>query len=458
MDLTSIEMVVNKMRLNFNQGLSRAIDKRKAQLKQLKKMLTENEKRFYDALSSDIGKGEYEAFTSEIGFTVSEINYTLKKLNQWASSKSVSTPLLAQLASSYRVPQPLGVVLVIGAWNYPIQLTLGPLIAAIAAGNSAIVKPSELSPKCSALLAELLPKYLDTDLFSVIEGGVDETTELLKQKFNHILYTGGEAVGKIVMRAAAEHLTPVALELGGKSPCIVDSDTPLETTAARIAWSKWINVGQTCIAPDYVIVEREYADTLIKALINKVKAYYGDNIKANTDYGRVVNQRHVARLASYLDTQNVVFGGEYDEQDRFFAPTIVKDPNPESDLMQQEIFGPILPICIVDDIKDAIELVNSRPHPLALYLYTKNSSFEKEVVNSTTAGNMCINDGIMFMANPNLPFGGVGNSGMGSYHGKAGFDTFSHYKSVMKRSTLLDPSLRYPPYTDTKLSIMRKLL
>lgn len=458
MDLTTIEVVVNKLRLNFNKGLSRPIDKRKAQLKQLEKLLTENEGLFYKALSSDIGKGEYESYTSEIGLTVGEIHYTLKHLDEWASSHKVSTPLVAQPASSYIVPQPLGVVLIIGAWNYPIQLTLGPLIAAIAAGNSAIVKPSELSPSCSALLAELLPKYLDADIFAVVEGGVDKTTVLLKQKFNHIFYTGGEAVGKIVMRAAAEHLTPVTLELGGKSPCIVDKDTSIDTTVARVAWSKWINVGQTCIAPDYVIVEREFADELIEALVKKLKSYYGDDIRSNGDYGRIVNKRHVARLASYLENQNIVYGGEYDEDEKFFAPTIVKDPDPASELMQQEIFGPILPICIVDNIKDSIELVNGRPHPLALYLYTKNSAFEKEVVNLTTAGSMCINDGIMFMANPNLPFGGVGNSGMGSYHGKAGFDTFSHSKSVMKRGTLLDPSLRYPPYTSTKLSIMRKLL
>lgn len=458
MDLSTIEMVVDKMRLNFNKGLSRPIDRRKAQLKQLEKMLTENEARFFEALSADLGKSEYESYTSEIGFTVGEVHYNLKNLNEWASSQKVPTPLVAQPASSYRVPQPRGVVLIIGAWNYPIQLTLGPLIAAISAGNSAIIKPSELSPSCSALLAELVPKYLDSDVFSVVEGGVDETTELLKQKFNHIFYTGGEAVGKIVMRAAAEHLTPVTLELGGKSPCIVDKDTSIDTTAARIAWSKWINVGQTCIAPDYVIVEREFADRLIEALVKKVKSYYGDDIKSNVDYGRIVSKRHIARLASYLENQNIVFGGEYDEDEKYFAPTIVKDPEATSELMQQEIFGPILPICIVDNIKDSIELVNNRPHPLALYLYTKDSSFEKEVVNSTTAGSMCINDGLMFMANPNLPFGGVGNSGMGSYHGKAGFDTFSHHKSVMKRGTLLDPSLRYPPYTSTKLSIMRKLL
>lgn len=451
-------MTVNNMRLNFKKGLSQPLTKRKEQLKQLKRMVSENEKRFYDALFDDIGKGEYEAFTSEIGYTTGEITYSLKRIDEWASAQSVSTPLVAQPASSYRVPQPLGVVLIIGAWNYPIQLTLGPLIAAIAAGNAAILKPSELSPRCSALLAELLPKYLDNNIFSVVEGGVDETTELLKQKFNHIFYTGGEAVGKIVLRAAAEHLTPVTLELGGKSPCIVDKNTSLDTTAARIAWSKWINVGQTCVAPDYVIVEREFADQLIEALTDKLRRYYGDNIKSNPDYGRIVNKRHVARLASYLENQNVVFGGEFDEDEKFFAPTIVKDPNLDSDLMQQEIFGPILPICIVDDIKDSIELVNSRAHPLALYLYTKNSSFEKEIVKSTTAGNMCVNDGIMFMANPNLPFGGVGNSGMGSYHGKAGFETFSHYKSVMRRGTLIDPKLRYPPYTSSKLNIMRKLL
>lgn len=458
MQQTTIEKIVNDNRENFKKGLSKPLDKRKTRLERLKAMLVDNEGLFYDALSKDLGKCEYEAFTAEIGYAINEIDYTKKKIDEWTATKNVSTPFVAQPASSYRMPQPLGIVLIIGAWNYPIQLTIGPMIAAIAAGNSVVLKPSELAPTCSSLLAHLIPQYLDTGLFNVVEGGVEETTELLKQKFNHIFYTGGEAVGKIVMRAAAEHLTPVALELGGKSPCIVDKNIPLNTVAARIAWSKWINVGQTCIAPDYVIVERGFADKLIEALIDKVESYYGKKIQSNADYGRIISKRHVTRLASYLEGQDVVFGGDFNEDERFFAPTIVKDPELESNLMQQEIFGPILPIYIVDSIEESIEFLNNRPHPLALYLYTKDSSFEKEVINKTMAGNMCINDGIMFMANPNLPFGGVGNSGMGSYHGKAGFDTFSHYKSVMKRGTFLDPSLRYPPYTSKKLNIMRKLL
>ncbi len=458
MDSVEIATLVSTMRENFESGLTRPLEKRANQLKQLKRMFTENESKFYLALEKDLGKSEYEAFSTEFGFCVSEIDHSLKHMEKWASAERVSSPLFTQPASSYRVPQPLGTVLIIGAWNYPILLTISPLIAAMSAGNVAIIKPSELAVECSKLLADLLPQYLDKKTYSVVEGAVDETTELLKCKFDHIFYTGGEAVGKIVMRAAAEHLTPVTLELGGKSPCIVDSKVSLDTAAARIAWSKWMNAGQTCVAPDYIVVEEAFADTLIKAIIRKIDDFYGANIRTNKDYGRIVNKRHSARLASYLANQNIAFGGEYDENERFIAPTIVKNPDPASDLMQNEIFGPILPVITVEKISDAIPLVNSRAHPLALYLYTKDSDFEKEVVASTTAGNMCINDGIMFMANPNLPFGGVGNSGIGSYHGKAGFDTFTHYKSVMKRATFIDPSIRYPPYTDFKLKMTRKLL
>lgn len=458
MKLSDIELITYGLKKNFKTQNNNSIEKRKEQLTQLKNMLLENEKAIIEALKKDLGKSQYEGFTSEIGFTVGEIDYVLKQLGDWAKHQRVSTPLVAQPASSYRVPMPLGVVLIIGAWNYPIQLSLGPLIPAIAAGNAAIIKPSELAENCSSLLAELIPKYLDNDLYKVVEGGADETTLLLKQKFDHIFYTGGEVVGKIVMRAAAEHLTPVTLELGGKSPCIVDSNTSLKTAASRIVWGKWVNAGQTCVAPDYVVVERRFADKLISAISEKITDFYGSDIKSNPDYGRVINQRHVNRLANYLENQKVVLGGEYDVEDNYFSPTIVLDPDLSSSIMTEEIFGPILPICVVENINESIELINDRPHPLALYLYTKDKQFESDVVNTTLAGSMCINDGMMFMANHKLPFGGVGTSGMGGYHGKAGFDTFSHYKSVMKRGMWIDPDLRYPPYTDSKLNMMKRFL
>jgi aldehyde dehydrogenase (NAD+) len=287
---------------------------------------------------------------------------------------------------------------------------------------------------------------------------VPETTEVLKQRFDHIMYTGGEGVAKIVMRAASEHLTPVTLELGGKSPCIIDNGTNLDVTVSRIIWNKWMNAGQTCVAPDYVLIEKSQADAFIAKLKDKLSSFYGNDIKTNDDYGRIINNRNLSRLVAYLENQNVVIGGDYDEQQKYLAPTVVLEPAPDSPLMIEEIFGPILPIITVDKIAQSIDFVNHRAKPLALYVYTNNTQFEQQVLNNTSSGNVCVNDGMMFMTNPNLPFGGVGSSGMGSYHGQAGFDTFSHLKTVMKRSTLLDPALRYPPFSKMKLNIVKKLL
>ncbi|KXI30220.1 aldehyde dehydrogenase family protein [Paraglaciecola hydrolytica] len=449
---------VNHLKTTFSSGITRDLKWRLAQLKQLKLMLVEQEAAFLAGLKSDLGKSEQEAWTSEIGFVVSDIDHTVKHLISWAKARKVSTPMFVQPGKSYLLPEPLGTVLIIGAWNYPLQLVLAPLVAAIAAGNCAVLKPSELSVKTAELLALYLPQYLDQNAYQVVTGAVLETTELLKQAFDHILYTGGEGVGKIVMRAAAEHLTPVTLELGGKCPCIVDSTTDLTVTAARIAWSKWMNAGQTCVAPDYVLIEKSFLTPFIAALKQKISEFYGSDISKSKDYGRIVNARHFARLTSYLQDQDVILGGEMDVDTNYIAPTLVLNPSADSSVMLEEIFGPILIILTVDKIQDAIPLINSKPKPLALYLYTKNTQFEQQVLSQTSAGSVGVNDGMMFMANPSLPFGGVGNSGMGAYHGKFGFDTFSHLKSVLKRSFLFDVALRYPPFSASKLKILKKLL
>jgi aldehyde dehydrogenase (NAD+) len=449
---------VTELHHTFSTGRTKDLVWRKNQLTHLKLLLTEHESEFITALHQDLHKSEQEAWTSEIGFLLSDIDHTLKHLSAWAKPRKVSTPLFVQPGKSYLLPEPLGSVLIIGAWNYPLQLVIAPLVAAIAAGNCAIIKPSELSVSTAALLATLIPQYLDNQAYKVVTGAVKETTELLQQRFDHILYTGGEGVAKIVMRAAAEHLTPVTLELGGKCPCIVDSNTDLSVTASRIAWSKWMNAGQTCVAPDYVVVEKAFADTFVAALTTKIEAFYGSDAKQSPDYGRIINERHFARLANYLHEQNVIYGGQLDASNKYLGPTIVLAPSADSLVMQEEIFGPILVIITVDKIQQAIDLVNSRPKPLALYLYTKNTGLEQQVLQQTSAGNVGINDGMMFMANPNLPFGGVGNSGMGSYHGQFGFDTFSHLKTVLKRSFLFDVALRYPPFNSTKLNWLKKLL
>jgi aldehyde dehydrogenase (NAD+) len=356
------------------------------------------------------------------------------------------------------VREPLGVVLVIAPWNYPVQLLLSPLIGAIAAGNCAVLKPSEVTPTVSRLLATLVPRYLDPACVALVEGGVDETTALLRERFDHVFYTGNGAVAKVVMRAAAEHLTPVTLELGGKSPCIVDRNVDLEIAARRIVWGKFLNAGQTCIAPDYVLVHESRESELLDAMKRTLRAFYGDDPKKSPDYGRVVNERHHRRLAVLLKDGEVVAGGEADEATRFIAPTILRNVAPDAPIMQVEIFGPILPVLRVASIDEAVAFVNARPKPLALYVFTRDAQVEEDVIARTTSGGACVNAPLWHIANPELPFGGVGPSGMGSYHGRDSFETFSHRKSVVTKSTRVDPKMAYPPYSKLKTAILKRLM
>ena len=457
MHIEQIAASVAQLKHYFSTGKTRDINWRIAQLNLIKRFTTEQQDAIDAALQADLGKCQLEAWSGEIGYVLSEVDYAIKNIKKWAAKRRVSTPIIAQPGHSYLQPQPLGTVLIMGAWNYPYQLVVTPLIAAIAAGNCAVLKPSELAPATAEIITKLV-SYLDTNAVVAIQGGVEESTAVLRQPFDHILYTGGEAVGKIVMRAAAEHLTPVTLELGGKSPCIVDSSANLEVSVSRIAWCKWMNAGQTCVAPDYVIVEKHYVDTFVSALTAKIKQFYGeDNGASSADYARIVNARHWRRIKGYFDGQKVAHGGQCDEDSLYIGPSLIVEPKLDSLVMKEEIFGPILPIITVTSIVDAIELINQRPKPLAMYLFTKNSDLESRVLTETTAGSMCINDGMMFMANKKLPFGGVGTSGMGRYSGQSGFDTFSHLKAVMKRSFALDVDLRYPPYTNDKLKWLKRL-
>lgn len=457
MSTLNIPENIASLRNYFATGATRKIAWRLKQLQQLKKMTSENEVQIREALKQDLSKCELEAYTGEIGYVLGEIDYSVKKLRKWMQPRRVATPMVAQPGKSYIQPEPLGTVLIIGAWNYPYQLVIAPLIAAIAAGNCAVIKPSELSPHTSSLIATLIGDYLDKEAFLVVEGGVEETTIVLQQQFDHILYTGGETVGKIVMRAAAEYLTPVTLELGGKSPCVVDNSADLKVSAARIAWCKWMNAGQTCVAPDYVIVQEDLAEKFIATMGEKIKEFYSDNPATSSDYARIVNQRHFQRIVSYLDGENITLGGEHKEGERYIAPTVVLNPSLDSKLMQEEIFGPILPIITVKNIDEAVPFINARPKPLAMYIFTKRSRFEQHLLQETSAGSVCVNDGMMFMTNKELPFGGVGMSGMGSYSGQAGFDTFSHLKAVMKRQFMFDVDIRYPPYNQSKLNWLKRL-
>ena len=450
---------IQELKQTFESGKTKSLNWRKSQLLSLKRLLLENENAIYKALEQDLGKCQFESYVAEYSFVLHDIDLFIKNLKKWSAPQTVATPILAQPGNSKLKPEPYGVSLIMGAWNYPVQLVLSPMVASIAAGNCVVLKPSELAEATSNLLADLIPKYLDKSAFFVFEGGVAETTELLKQRFDHIMYTGSEMVGKIVMRAASEHLTPVCLELGGKSPCIVDDDTNLKVTADRIVWGKFMNAGQTCIAPDYILVTPAQREPLIKALKDSLVKQYGREPKESKDYGRIINERHFDRLMGYLDGQqdNLILGGQSDKEQKFIAPTLVFNPELDSKVMQDEIFGPILPIIEIDSIDKAIKFVNDREKPLALYLFTNNDVVVKQVTEQTSAGTQCVNDAVIFMVNHRLPFGGVGNSGMGSYHGKWGFDTFSHLKPIMHRSFMADAPIRYAPYSGWKQKVFKWL-
>ncbi len=449
--------IIDNLKTTFSTGKTKSIEWRKSQLLALKRMLEENEQAVYDALKQDLNKCQFEAYVSEFEYVLKDIKLFLKNINKWSKPRSLPTPVLAQPGNSKLVPEPYGVVLIMGAWNYPLQLVLSPMVAALGAGNCIVLKPSELAGEVSKLLAELVPNYLDASAIQVYEGGIEETTELLKQRFDHIMYTGSEMVGKIVMRAASEHLTPVTLELGGKSPCVVDDKTNLKVTADRIVWGKFLNAGQTCIAPDYVLVTPKQRPALIEALKASLNKQYSSEPKHSDDFGRIINQRHYQRISGYLSGQEdkIVHGGELDESQKYIAPTLVLNPELTSPLMTNEIFGPILPIIEIESMEQAVDFINEREKPLALYVFSNDQKTVDAISQQTSAGTLCINDAVIFMVNHHMPFGGVGNSGMGSYHGQWGFDTFSHLKPVMHRSFLADAPIRYAPYTSLKQKLFK---
>jgi aldehyde dehydrogenase (NAD+) len=445
-----IAATVERLRRTFDSGATRPLAWRTAQLRGLAQLIEENESALLDALAADLGKPRFEGWIAETGFLVGEIRHTLKNLRRWMKPRRVRAPLAVQPGRATVEVEPLGVVLIIGPWNYPQQLVLAPLIGALAAGNAAVIKPSEVAPASSALLARLLPKYLDATAIAVVEGAVPETTKLLQQRFDHIFYTGNGTVGRIVMQAAAQHLTPVTLELGGKSPCIVDADVDLDVAARRIVWGKFFNAGQTCIAPDYVLVHESVEERLLQKMGESLRTFYGDDPKQSPDFARIVNERHHARLTKLLDSGKVAHGGQTDVATRYLAPTVLRDVAPDAPVMADEIFGPILPVLKVKSVDEAIDFVNARPKPLALYVFTRSREQARRVLGRTSSGGACVNDALSHVLPTDLPFGGVGPSGMGAYHGRASFDTFSHTRSVLDRPTMLDPPLRYPPYTQTK--------
>lgn len=457
--LDAIPGYVKELRTRFDSGVTRPRKWRVAQLDALAQFLTEREGEILEALHADLAKPELEAYAAEVSFCLNEIDDIKKHLKGWMKPEKVSTPLVTQPGTSMILPEPLGVVLVIAPWNYPMQLALAPAIAALAAGNTVMIKPSEVAPHTSALLAKWLPRYVDQSALRVVEGGIPETTRILEQRFDHIFYTGNGVVGRIVMTAAAKHLTPVTLELGGKSPTIVDRTADLDVTARRIVFGKFYNAGQTCVAPDYVLVEDQVHDALVHRIAATVRSFYGDDPQASSDYARIINGRHHARVLGLLEgAGTVVCGADHDASDRYIAPTVLKDVDPDAKIMQEEIFGPLLPILSVSDVDEAIAFVNARPKPLALYLFSKDARTQEKVLARTSSGGATLNHVWLHLAVPGLPFGGVGESGMGAYHGRHGFETFSHLKAVLKKPFMVDPDLLYPPYGESKSKWIKRIL
>ncbi len=456
-----IPEIVHDLREGYRSGVLRDVESRRDQLRRLRALVVEQEDRLTDALVADIGKPRIEAYTTEIAFTINEIDHTLKHLDDWTKPTRVKVPLTFKPGRATLHAEPLGTVCIIAPWNYPVQLLFAPLVPALAAGNTAVLKPSEVTPSVSAFVEELVRRYFDSSTVAVVTGAVDETTALLEQRFDHIFYTGNGKVGRVVMRAAAEHLTPVTLELGGKSPAIVAADANIDVAAKRIVWAKFLNAGQTCVAPDYVLVEGAVEDEFVHALAAAVTTFYGDDPRQSNDYARIVNERHHDRLMRLLEAGGydaTVIGGTGDRASRYLAPTVLAGVKPDAAVMDDEIFGPILPVLAVGDVDEAIRFVNDRDKPLALYAFSSDDDTLERVVANTSAGGVTLNHAMLHLAVPELPFGGVGQSGMGSYHGKSGFETFSHLKAVLDKPTRPDVALMYPPYTNLKQKILRKFM
>jgi aldehyde dehydrogenase (NAD+) len=452
--IDEIAPLVAAARSAYASGTTRPLAWRLATLTHLRQLLQQHETALLDALAADFGKPRLEAWITEVGFCITDIDHTVANLSMWMRPEKVPTPVAFKPGSSTIVAEPVGVACVIAPWNYPVQLLVLPVVAAIAAGNAVVAKPSELAPRTDAALVALL-RELGDPAVAVVQGGVAETTELLAQRFDHILYTGNSRVARIVMRAAAEQLTPVTLELGGKSPAIVSRHAAIDIAARRIAWGKFVNAGQTCIAPDYVLVERPVHDELVTAIGRHVVAFYGSDPEASTDYARIVNDLHFHRLEQLLHNGTVAHGGGSDAETRYIEPTVLTGVTRNDPVMGEEIFGPILPVIAVDSLDEAIAFVNVGDKPLALYTFSERPAENDAVLAGATSGGACVNGTLMHVSNPYLPFGGVGESGMGSYHGRFGFETFSHRRAVHTRSTRFDPALLYPPYTVAKAKLVR---
>jgi len=454
--LKNIPELINSQKAFFKSQKTKAVEYRLSLLKDLKKEIISKEQSIYEALHKDFKKSEFETYISEYALTLSELNLAIKNLKKWNKPNRVKASILSFPSSDYIYQEPYGTVLIISPWNYPFILAMAPIIMAIATGNTVVLKPSELTENTAKLLTGIIKNVFPETVLVSVEGGVDVSTELLAQKWDYIFFTGSTKVGKIVAKAAAENLTPVTLELGGKSPCIIDETIDLKLVAKRLVWGKLFNAGQTCIAPDYVLVKSHIKTKLIDLLKIEITKAYGKNTKTSNDFPRIINKKNLLRLKELLKDTNMIFGGDSDERTYYLAPTLVDEPSLQSDLMTDEIFGPILPILSYETESDIESIIYGLDKPLSLYVFSKNKKFINKIINKYSFGGGVINDSLIHFGNQKLPFGGVGASGMGAYHGKTGFDTFSHSKSIVKRGTWFDPPFRYAPYKG-KLGLLKKM-
>jgi aldehyde dehydrogenase (NAD+) len=450
--------IMDNHRKYFETGITRDVEFRLQQLVKLKQMLRRNEDVLIQALQMELHKSAYEAFSTEIGILYGDINFIIKNLKKWVKPQKVKTPLVLFGTRSYVRAEPYGTALIIAPFNYPVNLVFEPLIGAIAAGNCSVIKPSELTPGVSRIIALMIKETFDEAYIRVIEGKQDITSMLINSPFDYIFFTGSQRVGKIVMEAAARRLTPVTLELGGKNPCIVDETADINSAARKIAWGKFSNAGQICVAPDYLVVHRQVKARLLDSLKKYLKDFYGDDPSGSEDFGRIINEAHTERLRQLIDHSKVVVGGDYDIKQKYIAPTILDGVEWNDRIMEEEIFGPILPVLEYENLDEVISQIKNKQKPLALYIFTRDKIAGKKIIENISYGGGCINDVLVHVGNPYLPFGGVGTSGIGSYHGKRSFDTFSHMKSILERKMSMESDIMYPPYTGKKLGMIKKFL
>ncbi len=450
--------IVASQREFFLSGQTKPVKFRLKQLKKLKEALQLNEKYLYEAIYKDFGKSEFETYATELSMTYAEINLAIKKISKWSANKKTKTNIANLPGKSFIVPEPLGVCLVIGAWNYPIQLSLIPLISAIAAGNTVILKPSEISKNTSSVLTKILNRVFIPEIIHVFEGGIKETQELLEIKFDKIFFTGSVPVGKLIYQAAAKQMTPVTLELGGKSPAIVLKDANLKMTAKRLVWGKFLNAGQTCVATDYILVEKSVEEKLLNELKTQIEIQFPNFDTLPENYVQIINDSNFERLMNLIDKTKIFIGGNSDKEKRLIYPTILHKINFNDTIMKDEIFGPLLPVIAFDSLDDALSKINNKPKPLALYVFSKNKKIVEYILNNVSFGGGAVNDSIMHLTNHHLPFGGIGTSGIGNYHGYHGFKTFSHFKSILKKPFWFEPPMKYAPYTLKKLNWLKRLM